>query len=316
MALVGVLGFACELPTHARDFDTAAVTVDGGITCPSSQTLCIAADGTETCSDLTDDPSNCGGCGVACPATQSCLAGDAGPTCGCGGSTQLCAGACLDLSSNPTHCGSCDTACGADTICAGGTCVTTCQNGQTNCSDSCTNVSIDSTHCGECNHACNAGTICSAAACVVNDGGCGTGLTSCFDAGCADLTQDSKNCGRCGVSCGSGQGCVDAGCECTNGLTDCNGSCSACPVGGSCQGTTCACAPGFSPTTTTPAECCSTGTTFYPGRDMCCSKSGTYCCAVGMYLCQSVAATVPPVCAPTSEDCFIAADTIPATVYK
>ncbi len=317
MALVGALGFACELPTHASDFSTAVVAVaDGGITCPSSQTLCVSTDGTETCSDLTDDPSNCGGCGVVCPATQSCLAGDAGPSCGCGGSTQLCGGECLDLSSNPNHCGSCTTSCGADTICATGACVTTCPNNQTNCHDTCINVSINTKHCGDCDHTCGSGTTCSEASCVASDGGCAAGLTSCSDAGCADLTQDSQNCGGCNVVCGSGQGCVDGGCECTNGLKSCGNTCSTCPVGGStCKGNVCTCAPGFATTAAVPTECCSMGTSYYPNHDMCCSGSGDFCCAVGSYLCPSVKGAVP-LCAPTLDDCVTGIDTTPSTVFK
>ncbi len=43
----------------------------------------------QTCVDLLDDSSNCGGCGIPCGAGQSCLAG----TCACAAG-QLCNGAC------------------------------------------------------------------------------------------------------------------------------------------------------------------------------------------------------------------------------
>jgi hypothetical protein len=70
-----------------------------------------------TCSDITTDPNNCGGCAVdggsVCSSGQVCAPNDAGGgSCelSCGTATE-CSGACVTLSSDPNNCGACGNIC-------------------------------------------------------------------------------------------------------------------------------------------------------------------------------------------------------------
>jgi hypothetical protein len=56
-----------------------------------------------TCVDVASDPKNCGGCGIACGATQVCSQGQCTSTCATG--LTSCSGACVDLTSDPQDCG-------------------------------------------------------------------------------------------------------------------------------------------------------------------------------------------------------------------
>ncbi len=118
----------------------------------SSSTYCAARDGAvgvcclappygvaaeAQCSDLANDPLNCGGCGFACPAGQTC--------------TQ---GAC---SGTPADCvhrigGYCNPDGGEGYLCCPGV--------------GCTNVETDNANCGTCGVICSAGTSCQSGSCL------------------------------------------------------------------------------------------------------------------------------------------------------
>jgi hypothetical protein len=49
--------------------DGGAEVGEVGTECPNGATLCSGQ-----CVDTTNDPANCGGCGVACPAMSTCAA--------------------------------------------------------------------------------------------------------------------------------------------------------------------------------------------------------------------------------------------------
>lgn len=78
--------------------------------------VCVNSSGSFQCTDLNNDPMNCGELGNACADGEICSAG----MCSCGGGarcmpgTACCGGACVDVLSNAMHCGMCDNACGTN----------------------------------------------------------------------------------------------------------------------------------------------------------------------------------------------------------
>ena len=73
------------------------------------------------CVDRQTDRSNCGACGVTCPAGVMCTNGMCSP-CGCGIGLSCCDNTCVDLGADPRHCGSCGTVCAAGESCVAGAC--------------------------------------------------------------------------------------------------------------------------------------------------------------------------------------------------
>lgn len=209
--------------------------------CPEGEASCGGA-----CIDVTSDPANCGGCGIACGPDQRCADG----RCECVVSLDACGAACVELSSDPMHCGACDNACAA--LCAMGRCVDRCPAGTTECDGACADLSSSAAHCGACDRPCAPGEACTEGACS-----CAEGYERCGGA-CVDLASDEAHCGACDRPCSEGASCVDGACTCPAGTTSCGGECvelasdprhcgacgNACADGASCAGGTCvSCGP-------------------------------------------------------------------------
>ena len=202
------------------------------------------------CFNLQTDPANCGGCGVACAASQACQGG----VCTCNGGT--CSGCCTGKTCAP---GASDQACGkngaACQVCSGGrTCqggACTCPAGQAFCNGACIDVKNDPDNCGSCGHECQI------TASFCNNGSCGScGLSQqCLDTGQGDIC--------CNGACLDGECCSDGQCTdpakpfCTDNI--CSATCttsSQCDSGNICVSGTC-----------TPCDVCASGCDFDSVQD-------------------------------------------------
>jgi hypothetical protein len=223
------------------------------------------------CANPQTDNANCGACGVACGAGESCQAGKCATTCGVG-QTACTAGdagatTCANLQTDNQNCGACGAACPDGQACQAGKCTTTCGGGQTLCGAGtakvfCAALDTDNQNCGACGTVCGAGQACTAGKCAAT---CGAGQTRCTGTGgaadfCADLTNDPKNCGSCGGACAAGMLCKAGVCApscapfatcpasgtdpayCADFSTDarnCGGCGKACADGQTCFASTC-----------------------------------------------------------------------------
>ena len=202
------------------------------------------------CFNVQTDPANCGGCGVACAASQACQGG----VCTCNGGT--CSGCCTGKT---CAAGSSDQACGTNgaacQVCSGGkTCqggACACPTGQAFCNGTCIDVEDDPENCGTC------GRVCDITAPFCSNGGCGHCLANeqCKDSGQGDIC--------CNGGCLAGECCDDTQCTdpnrsfCTNHIcgTTCTSS-SQCPGGSICSGGTCM-----------PCDVCASGCDFDSVQD-------------------------------------------------
>lgn len=174
-----------------------------------------------TCIDVQEDEANCGGCGLTCEATETCLFGTCQPaTCPAG--TDRCSGACVDTAVDSSHCGTCDHACADGEVCEAGSCVSACPAPGTVCENEgvsiCTDTDTDPDHCGACGMPCAAGLSCAGGACV-----CRGRNTELCGGTCVDTTRDHENCGACGRVCVRGA-CSAGACTCRVGATLCGGT--------------------------------------------------------------------------------------------
>lgn len=121
-ARAGDAGLVAGRDSGARDAAVDAGMQDAGMQgdagpppCPAYRERC----GGE-CIAVSDDPGNCGGCGVACAEGEACF----GPRCvaDCPLDRRECGGRCADIRTDSAHCGACDVACGEGTGCADGNC--------------------------------------------------------------------------------------------------------------------------------------------------------------------------------------------------
>lgn len=196
-------------------------SVEASGPCPSGAALCG-----EVCVDLTNDRTNCGGCGVVCGFGVPCLDGrcDDG---NCPMGRIRCGAACYDPLTSVANCGGCNNPCDRGIACVAGRCDPgTCATGFVRCGLDCADLSQDVRHCGRCGHACAPGQACVGGMCVMSN--CRAGLTQC-GASCTDPRFDPMNCGMCGRMCGSTQRCSLGRCEdipCTGaGMSRCGQAC-------------------------------------------------------------------------------------------
>jgi hypothetical protein len=224
----GASGTAC-----AHD----AVCIDGG--CVStvcagggvSGAPCALASGQlgacckDRCSDLDEDPANCGMCGVACLRGLDCIAGRclarscagrmAGTLCSgpAKGNGACCRDRCIDPSawtSDVANCGACGHACAPGLTCKQATCI-----------DPITG-NPPTWNCGQPAHACPADFFCAMEACYpIACAGDTDGqlclvadkiMGHCCGQVCADLFSDKNNCRACGVRCPPGELCKNSEC--------------------------------------------------------------------------------------------------------
>lgn len=184
---------------------------------------------------LASSASNCGACGVVCPAGKYC---SAGACTSCGPGTTYCGNGygCIDTSTSVANCGACGNYCphaGSNTqsMCADGMCGGTCYPGYVDCDGDSTNgceigITSDPKNCGTCGLTCAAGQVCSSGLCT----SCPAGQTVCGNA-CVNLASSSANCGSCGVACltfapHASASCAASRCAlaCSTGDLDCDGN--------------------------------------------------------------------------------------------
>jgi stigma-specific protein Stig1 len=214
----------------------------------------------EFCTTLSGDRDNCGHCGRACAAWETCTQGACVAL--CSSSLTACehpypddprAGVtCADLSSDSNNCGICDRVCSPLETCSGGQCVDICPASTPDgCSNTygepqfCTNTQTDRSNCGYCFSACAATQSCVSGQCT--DGCQGPTPDTC-DGACTNVQTDLLNCGACGVACPARATCSAGVCACPPSAPDLCGACTdvrwdrencgacgnICPVAGIC----------------------------------------------------------------------------------
>jgi hypothetical protein len=240
-----------------------------------------------------DDPKNCGRCGNACDAKETCQGG----ACSCAAATPTrCAASCTDTTADSANCGGCGKSCGPERACKDGACECTDSTKPDFCGASCVSLASDANHCGKCDTVCKLAQVCSVGACACPST---DAPDFCDGVGCLSLQTDKLNCGKCGNVCGTGQVCNAGACGCPEGKTLCGDTCvntqsdhehcgacaTQCGTLQACSGGTCGCQVfGFS---VCGSECSNLQTDAAN-----CGTCGKACgagevCAAGACLCQS-----------------------------
>jgi hypothetical protein len=197
------------------------------------------------CVDTQSDPNNCGGCGVTCTGSQTCVAGKCQEDCRKGGS---CApgtfcdvndGMCKQGCTTTADCGQnaeCDLAqhlC----VCVSGfhLCGTACVSNSSpdHCGSSCTPCpsvpnGVPDCNDGVCGIVCNAGFHLCSGACVSNSSPAHCGA-SC--APCPSVPNGTATCNgtACGIACNTGFHLCSGACVSNSSPASCGASCTPCP---------------------------------------------------------------------------------------
>lgn len=202
------------------------------------------------CETSITTTTNCGSCGIVCPAranaTTTCSGGICSYTCNTGFAdcnANSADGCEISLLSNTSNCGACGNVCtvvaNASSVCVSGVCTLICNSGFANCNgsfaDGCEVVlSSNSSNCNACGTVCptrsNATTTCTAGVCSFT---CLTGFSNCDGNnanGCETSITTITNCGGCGTVCPTRANatttCSGGICSfnCNSGFADCNGT--------------------------------------------------------------------------------------------
>lgn len=276
----GIVNSIDNCPTHANPLQDLSIDI---LNCGMCGNVCPSSNGTPSCvggmcyltcspgfsncnanpadgceynnNGFSSDPSNCGGCGVACsPAngTGVCVAG-ACSLGACSPGYSNCNNNPVDgceynntgFATDPANCGSCGNQCAAGFVCLAGMCVVSnCPSGFSDCNglpaDGCeynnNGFSNDPANCGGCRLACNlanANSVCMGGACGI--GSCAPGYSNCNGLpadGCeynnSGFGTDTNNCGGCGIACApaNGSGACSGGmcsiASCNIGFSNCD----------------------------------------------------------------------------------------------
>jgi hypothetical protein len=204
---IRTMGFVVFAPLALADCSGSTRLTE----CSDDEVLCG-----EACTSTDTDPANCGACGVACEAGETCEDGVCGG--GCPEGTSPCGSdpaSCVDLSSDPENCGACGSSCGGR-VCEGGECGDICDQWLTECDGRCVDTRTDEENCGSCGEVCDvpgAEVACVDAVCEVS---CPAGFAECDgleDTVCeTDTSTDADSCGECGNVCAADIDCVAGSC--------------------------------------------------------------------------------------------------------
>ncbi|HEY8040574.1 MAG TPA: hypothetical protein VIF15_12300 [Polyangiaceae bacterium] len=238
---------------------------DGASTCAAPKTACGS-----TCTSLTNDPKNCGKCGVACGANQVCNLGQCETSCSppqtmCGGPTD--AGGAVDASKEAGgDSGAKDSGTVADAATGDGGVV----------QPYCANTGTDSSNCGACGHVCPPNHTCNNGLCGLS---CPPGQRACI---AGDTCIPSATC------------CSSADCPVTGEICPQPGGACQCPSGEKICNKTNSCIGGNNCCTTT--DCTVSGST--------CPTPGQACiCANGQKACAATNSCIPLTSCCTGDDC-------------